>query len=1539
MLRSTHLWLHGPAARSQSVLAALLRIRHQHQRPPHSLNRRDAPMQLLSSSHDHVVSALQERQQLVDEAMKILRKEVRGGDALSDVDAASANFCVEVGKLLSVAAAFGATTTTPRVAEALQWVRMNKKQLVSMRQVMSICVPLLNLKDGKTAGRRFVMEELSTQLLEALEAPVPTAASSESELKQHRSAVVSVFVLVGRILESDSGDADEAKRAAGEDGLHHVPPMEDSLVLYQKASLLFTKGVHALLTSAKRSLPPLDISECVHILHACQRLETGPGGNSVAAARDGLQKVRPMIEAALGPSTAGTSKRPTDVCHLLSVTSKLQDARDMSELSRAALALLPLALASASAKDICVVLQVLVRLRTSAPEVIASPMVRRVLEAVRPKLFLIAETHPGSLRHIECSLLMSTLSRLDEELADDLVNLLCGCFSASMELVQPAQLVPFLQGLARCSEAASRHSDEAHHVPFWEVARLPSVLPTIEQAADRATAWAAAGTLTGLESAQLLLLFARLRYARVTAVYVALEPKLALTVDRLSKGLSDDGNNGRVADVARSTGDEDVVGGGDGGLSQGSKQQALGAAGMISLTSALMNALAVYRDEAVTVTREEEVSLQRAENLYETLRQGAVGSIARTDNPKSLVMLLHLLLSEGKKAGGRGGGGVNAALENDMTAAAASSFPSSRPLDVVGGQVCLVAPATNAYEVGAIAKALGELVAHELIGEAEAQRAMEAILSRSEAVELSVYDAQSLLEGMRRVRVVSIPPAFLHRLATLLQTTPNKTAWVLRRLLPVLKTVTLTSAALEALVKLTEVAMANACALMSTNASSPPPLRETALFAHVLAQLYGFSSEALVSNVAAKEGAEVTEELGEEEETVAEETEEAEANCLDDTAADEPDEFRQHLENVTRQAFSALGDVACSSLQQLGDSSDGSQCTTQISPKEVVMLVQSFERVGVRHHTLLYEVVPFVRDMSAAMEPLELSLLLNAFARLGAWNGQVLNTLAGNVAAQVNTCSLKQCQSILQALQSSGFLRPGVFFPTAAYKASLEQDWRPACAPTAQASINPLVLLATSVVDRMTRLIERPESIPALLEAQSLEDVAAVVRVLGFFDQPPQPAFDTYFAMAVDKFLFARKSLVGAASPRQQRNWLMMALALKGHVGKLRRYHRQCVSAQAISCAVTSHQTAFVSLSPGLRLMPEEKVAELYGTCSVCAMLYRGSFSPEEASPFLEVISEKLRDEDVSRNPRRVSSALRHLTKTSCRHIGAPRVVYQIALDSAQRLVAQLQGTAAEEESGNAPVCSASAAAAVAEVLCMNHLVFPPPLAGDAEALLPMLFFFVDQLRKNDVSKLSVTEASILVLATATGTAVAGRCPVNVKWLDEVQHDIILKERHMSVHDAVSILLAGALCPDERIVRAETVQSASRVLVSQMGKTDWTGLWLLPELYRLMMAGDACLMAQCTRLQDAAADGAAASDAGGVLEVVERVLPALLRATRSAAKDVAPTLSLQCRADLAEVYRRHATTQGDDAGLAEALAQLLEEQESCVSLHSNKYTA
>ncbi|KEG12143.1 hypothetical protein DQ04_01961040 [Trypanosoma grayi] len=1487
---------HGPAARSQSVLAALLRIRQQYQRPPHALNRRDT-----TSPRDfNTVTVAEERQRLMGEAMKILRKEVRGADALSDVDATSATFCVEVGKLLSVAAAFGAATTTPRVVETLQWVRVNKSHLAfgaatttprvvetlqwvrvnkshltSPRQVMSICMPLLNLRDGRSAGRNFVVTELCTPLLTALEAPMTGAeALTELELKQHRSAITSVFNLVGKMLDcggsSSSTDVDEMRKDESDhDGDQLGGSTEMESLLPKQAALLFTHGVDALLLLKERSLPPLEVVDCLHILQACQRLEAACTHEDVERVHAALTRVLPMIDAALGPSAGGTTKRPSDVCHLLSVASRLQQRESMAQVSRTALALLPPALASSTVKDICVALQVLARLRNSAPEVADAPVLQRIVDAARPRLFLLNETLPGTLRHIECSVLMTNFTRLDVDVSEDLINLLCNCFLTHMELAQPAQLIPFLQGLSRYSEAAMRSSSKTNSVPLWESSRLSALLPCLEQTADRVVVCDSACRLTSHEAAQLLLALSQLRCPRVVTVYVALEPTLEEAIERLSTGVVDSGSDN-----------------GNSGETQKSEQDAAVIAG---LTALIMQALHAFRSEAVTFLREEEMCVRRAGELYEKLRNGAIDGIAQIQQPKGLVMLLHLLTPEGRGAGYTrledGGSSGNFAVDNET--AATKNVSSPHPLDAAAQQVCCLAPVSNAYEVGALAKAMGELCSKGLVRESEAQEAIATLLQRSEVVELTLYDTQSLLDGMRRAHVLSMPSAFLRRIAALLQTAPKKTTSMIRRLLPLLKAGAVKPNEMDALVNLVVVAMGNARTLMAES-TSPPPLRETALLAYTLAQLYGVvSTDALADNDVEVEV--VPEEAGVEES----------AESIDDTM----DEVKM----ITHEAFKALGDAACSCLQQHVNSNSkntnnsgtiSSGNSHQISPQEVVMLVQSFENVGVRHYALLYEVLPLVRDMSEGMEPLELSLLLNAFARLGVWNGRVLDALARNVAEKVQTCSLKQCQSILKALQSSGFLRPSAFVSTPEHQSSVSRDWHSAGTQDTHAAVDPLVALATSVVGRMNTLIERPESVAAVLQSHSLEDVVSVVRVLGFFDQPPQPAFDMYLGIGIKRLVSVAKEASDDILPHEQRKRLMAIVSLSEYVCRLRQYDRQCVSTRAIVHALPPHALPASLLTAGLQVMPEEKVAELYYWRCVFAMLYSVPFPSEEALPVLQVVSEKLWTGDVVRNPRRVGTALRYLTKINCDHIGDPNLVCDIVFSLVRRQAAGMDGGAADAERNEKQndlqsLYSVKAATALIEALCSCCLITACSTRHHDES--QRLIYFVEHLLMNTGQLRPVTIESAALLAVAA-IDVTGRQGAEKAWLDEVQQNILVKESQLSVHDAVNILLAGALTHEVGLVKAKTVECAARVLTGQLGKTDQTGLWLLPELHRLLTTGNACFATWCEQ-------SASVADSGTLLQVHERVVPALLRSLRSANKNTSPTLSVRCRTDVADVYR------------------------------------
>ncbi|CBH15665.1 hypothetical protein, conserved [Trypanosoma brucei gambiense DAL972] len=1493
------------ASAPQSVLRTLQRLRQQYQRP---LQRRETPMAGCETS--------QSKQRLADEALKLLRREVRGSDMLSDVSVVSSSFCIEVGKLLSVAAAFGATTTTQRVAEALQWVRINKSSLLTTRQVMSVAMPLLNLKDGKSLGRQFVMEELVTPLLTSLEASVSTATMNEVEMKQHYSAIVSVFSLVNRLLECDDncgvGDAGGGETKDIEPEGPSVGMAGKTLasgsaasVLRRSVAELLRKAADALL-SATASASSFDVQDCTHTLLAFQRFESlcsdvdADGVKDMEEMHAVLLPLQQVLGTAFGSCASGAAKRPGDLCHLLSCALKLKHRESMIFFSRGAVSLLPLALASATVKEMSMAVSLLVRLRSCAPEVADGLLVQRIVGAMRPKLFLLAETHPETLRHIESSLLLANLTRLDTEVSEDLVNLLCSSFASHMDSVQPSHLIPFLQGLCRFGDYHTRSVKDESYVTVWDAPLLPAVLPCLRRSADRVVTLASARAVTTVEAAQLLLLFSQLHSALSLTVYASLDSQLVGAASRfveVSNVTCDESNDG-VSDGHAVIGHEDPSG-----------------------VFTLMNALDTFREKCVPVRREEEELLLRAGELYEMVRQGAMGTVEEIQDPKSLVKLLGVLIPG---LGAPFPAGEEETAVHNSAATVTYSPSAQRSFDSAANQVIRLAPMANAYEVGALAKYTRELLSKDLIGEAVAREAMKSLVEQSGRVEMTLHDIQSLLDGMRQVREVQISASLLWRAGTLLSTAPKKTTSFLRCVLPIIKNAAIKPCEKEALSALKRIAMQNARDMLETDVMTISP-RDVVLLAYTLAQLQAISSEP------AAEGADDSEDV---------DSDAAEREVSSDLLS-KGDDF-----GVVHDTFTMIGDAVCLQMQQspysCGVATGGGW---QMTPQEVVMLVQSFEKVEVGHHSLLYELLPLVRDMSPAMGPLELSLLLSAFARLGVWNGRILNTLACNVAERMQMCSLKQCQVVLQALQSSRFLRPTVFLPSAEYQESSSCDWKPVCTPDGSANADPLVTLAVSIVKRMDALVENMDSVSTVLESYTLREIMAFVSVLGFFEHPPQPSFDTYMAICVKKLLLSLRTLSGNDVSWDCRQNLMACVSLAGYVCKLRKYRHQCTSARVIAGVLSPLYIESATLKAGLLLMPEEKLSELYCYRCAYAMLYGAAFAADEASLFLLPLFEKLKAPEVSQDARRVCRALRSMTRMCSRDAGDISMVSEIVLHCASAIHERRPGNMGEgSEEGSVGaekpfVLQRKETVALIESLCAAWLFRSRSDERD-RSFLEVLKFSVDNMLRfyhgtgggedlriatKDVgTSISAGECGLVLLGLAITGAVTNTCEAMhasaLPQLTELQRTILMKEHDLSVHDSVNILLARALCSDDTTVCWEVVECASRALQSQMGKTDRTGLWLHSELYRLVTAGDACFVTYCVGLPE-----------GGcrtVFDTCVRVVPALLHALRSEKRNISPSLSLHCRVHVAECLRQLLQLAPDREGidgLVAALEELLED--------------
>ncbi|CBZ26020.1 conserved hypothetical protein [Leishmania mexicana MHOM/GT/2001/U1103] len=457
-------------------------------------------------------SVLQTAIILCTEALRLLKSEVRCHDNLSDVPKSSPMYGSEIGKLLNIAAAFGASTTFPRVQHALHWIKLNKESLHTPRQVMSLCMPLLSLADGRTAGVAFVLEELYEPLLFALQDVASSSPESAAEsadnapsdttaaVQQHLVAITSAMGMVAKWSSPRLGSRSkdlltssplEVHTAAKSDAT--VEELDKMLRIAEACAAALRRQIgrcHGTGSDevfvAMAHLSPSDVLQWIQCLHGLEKMYAlvAPTlgisrAEAEAASRRLLLCYRALLplmqrtlelagggggatvaaasNATLATGATATSVRVTDVVELIQVG--LQASIEASHVDLAlsyGLQALPGALASAMVKDLSDAAQVVNKVRQKRPSALPAPLLLSIQAAFRPALFLLRETHALQLRASDCGVLLSSLSRWEEvpgvTVSADIVELLSQRFGEQMHVVGASQLVPFVASLARFEE-------------------------------------------------------------------------------------------------------------------------------------------------------------------------------------------------------------------------------------------------------------------------------------------------------------------------------------------------------------------------------------------------------------------------------------------------------------------------------------------------------------------------------------------------------------------------------------------------------------------------------------------------------------------------------------------------------------------------------------------------------------------------------------------------------------------------------------------------------------------------------------------------------------------------------------------------------------------------------------------------------------------------------------------------------------------------------------------------------------------------------
>lgn len=322
-------------------------------------------------------------------------------------------------------------------------------------------------------------------------------------------------------------------------------------------------------------------------------------------------------------------------------------------------------------------------------------------------------------------------------------------------------------------------------------------------------------------------------------------------------------------------------------------------------------------------------------------------------------------------------------------------------------------------------------------------------------------------------------------------------------------------------------------------------------------------------------------------------------------------------------------------------------------PKHLLALLQAFETANVRHQAMLYSLLPELRACAGSLDPLELSLLLNALMRLGVWNSRLMRHIAANVDEKMSTCGLRQCHSLLRGMQRSSSIDAQMFFDP---RGTMRSDWDDAQLSTSGTGRSPIAQLADRAIHRLDHLVQSRRALNDVWQSNSLDDLVSVVTALRFFHSPPQPTYDAYVVASVKKVVALASELRqqhsqsgyssfnhiettpqslkrdtgGDAGATLCRSILTSATVLLRLVHHLRRSDHRLVSSRTLWTVIADvlqsppGQAAASSLSPA-------KLCELLRGFATHSLLYDKAASAFTTSGATRFVESCLQDQLVSR--------------------------------------------------------------------------------------------------------------------------------------------------------------------------------------------------------------------------------------------------------------------------------------------------------------------
>lgn len=1224
------------------------------------------------------------------EAQKILQKSIRSQESLTDVHPNSSTYCVEVGKLLAVSAHFGCSTTTPRVADALQWVEHSGAQyLTTLRQIMSIVTPLMKLADGREVGAKFFWLHLYPLVEKALQSVllIPSGAASYEERMHSRAAIVSIFLFVSNSLGKVIESVDTEKESHTPEGVAlfssvsegHLPHIISLLELSTRALSVVALG------KSNNSIVVMDLSECVAALSGICALEQHMNSQISLHSKE---KGAELCASAVLPSLYSTwikhlqafsvslaqqagNIKPVTLQNLGQLALVVPNRIISLQFLQYVLQFMPSAFPCCSLKELCSLTQLVNKLHMKfGSKYVTSIAVQKAMEACRPKIVLLSES--TTFRHVESSILIGSLSRWEDFadggsrehrdgkgdafqrekclpfiLSNELLDLLCHHFASHMDLVLMYHMIPFLQGLSRVETYRQnlRSSSCPHnsHILLKEL-HLEAYL---EQCMERVIFLAREKKCNAYEAGSALKAFVELGID-AQRLFWCVESILYSSLTESSGDLSE-------FQVASSD---------DGNTVPPQEPNGFSAATPNTIPSSylpVMKAVELFSREIPQDTVEGKKTFEGAQRMLKSLHQKAPLYLSHLSSPNELISFFPTLVS----------GPSRKEVETEASTAieqqdGCSVFPTmSKSCNVEAIQAFLsqvekIGEECSVSELAMLSLGIAQVSKFHPSLSIDAMNTLmnrlEVLHQTSPATETEVKKIMDATCKMNYMNSASLLCKVLSKsLVTSACNDLSFSSLTDRKSFTSFHSLSLLAKSAERFCALMPISRAEAVSikqsicrraqelLLSLRRIIPSSLNcraalisELSYLAFCLSRLcIQWSTELVKEEIVDEEEGEKLPALTSIEEGGIN-REDGEPFIFPLSSNTPITGLQEDVQNV----FELLGDVLeglLNDIEMQENEDDGNDNPStdpsrgvNIEPQKLVMIIQAFETVSVTHSSLMYAVLFQLQLIAHRLEPLELALVMNASLQQGVWNARVMKRLASEVEKKILHTPLRQCQTILVSLQRSNILSPSTCLLPEGSSHLARDPLEPVGAHS------PLETLARAVLQRMVALSCTRENFEGLVKKEHFMDVMASLRAIAFFHRPPQPVLDIFFLVATNRLVnycrrLSQKSLGVYLSNKEKRLAGLAALHLLQNVFQMRKTKHQRMVSRAV-------QRSLLLLEENCRraALYRQDASDTSATSVHPSTDLWSSFSPRNLADLLQALQEQqLCFSEKNRNHRR----------------------------------------------------------------------------------------------------------------------------------------------------------------------------------------------------------------------------------------------------------------------------------------------------------------